>query len=188
MRTKFFFGMTVMLTTLVGITACDNEDDPVDNPGGIAVDKNLYGEWLLQGYGSDSNFTDAVFGHLILYEDGTLEGHIVNELKGNYTVNSHGEFAIKDCFYTMVYHLNQDYNFMEEQITEHNIKRFTLSDNELRLFYSSDEYLKFIKWNDDISKSVYPIPIDEEHFPDSVFRAKTQRVRNRCVHRLETIK
>ena len=133
-----------MLMTLAGMTACSNDENPVDNPEANAISNKLYGEWLLQGYGSDSNFTDVVHGHLILKEDGTFEGGIVNELFGTYTFNSNGEFTITECVSTMMYSDNHDYNFMEEQITGCKIKSFTLLDKELRLYYSSDEYLKFI--------------------------------------------
>lgn len=141
MKKGLIFWMCAVLLLVVGMTGCDNDDNPVDHP----VNVNLYGEWMLQGYGSDSNFTDAVHGHLILKEDSTFEGGIVNELFGTYTFNSNGEFTITECWGTMMYSVNHDYNFMEEQITECKIKSFRLLDKELRLYYSSDEYLKFLK-------------------------------------------
>ena len=32
MKARTFFGIMLMLMALVGMTACENEDNPVDNP------------------------------------------------------------------------------------------------------------------------------------------------------------
>jgi len=144
---KIFF-MMGMLLSLGLLCACSSDDDVVQSEESRA--QALYGKWQVLGYGSDDNFTAKENNwtehcFLIFKEDGSFEGWIDNDLIGTYTFKENGEFTVTRCGGTLVLSTNPHIVFMEEQVRERKIKSYKLLDNELRLFYSSSEYLMFRK-------------------------------------------
>lgn len=138
--------MLLVAATALSIQSC-NSDDDVQSEGSCTPP---YGKWLLLGYGSDKNYigkennwTENCF--LILQENGSLEGNIGNDFVGMYTFTVNGEFAIYNFRGSLDLFTNPHIVFIEDQICGCKIKSYKLSDNELKLFYSSSEYLKFRK-------------------------------------------
>ena len=109
-----------------------------------------YGNWLLLGYGSDENFTSKENNwipdyYLILDENGNLKGYISNDLLGTYTFKENGEFTVTSCGGSKDLSADPRINFMEDQVRGSHIKAYRVTNDELRLYYSADEYLKFRK-------------------------------------------
>ena len=136
-----------MLLSLGLFSACSSDED-VQSEESTA--QALYGKWLVLGYGSDDNFTAKENNwtndyFLILKEDGSLEGWIGNDLIGAYTFKENGEFTVTWCGGSKSLPTNPHIVFMEDQLRCRKIKSYKLSNDELKLFYSSSEYLLFRK-------------------------------------------
>ena len=143
MKKSFVIACWLLLAGVV-IAGCSSSDDEVGE-GRIPAP---YGNWLLLGYGSDDNFTGKENNwksdlYLVLDENGDLKGWIGNELFGTYTFNEDGEFTVTRCGGTKVLADNPHINFVEDQVRGCHIKSYRVTNEELRLYYSSDEYLKF---------------------------------------------
>jgi len=149
MKKAYIFIMMLIAITVLSILSCNSDSDN-DFKSEVNNTTALFGKWLLLGYGSDDNFigkesnwTDHCF--LVLKEDGKFEGKIGNEFIGTYTFKTNGEFDVTDCRGTCILFVNPHIVFMEEQVCDLKIKSYKLLDDELKLFYSSSEYLKFRK-------------------------------------------
>ena len=66
-----------------------------------------------------------------------------NYLIGSYTFKEDGEFKITSCGGSKIDIINRHANFIENQVRSRLIKSYRVTNEELRLYYSSDEYLKF---------------------------------------------
>lgn len=135
-------GIGMLLMTSLVVMSC-RSDDEKDIEQNVSA---LYGRWVLQGYVSKGNFisyenSGAGECYLILEKDGKFNGQFCNQLQGEYSSNKKGEFHILSCFSTQVWSTDSDLMFMEDQIMI--IRSFELEGNDLRLYYSTNDYLKF---------------------------------------------
>lgn len=144
-KVLIFVMLLLTAATALSIQSCNSDD--VQSKGSCTP---LYGKWLLLGYGSDKNYigkennwTEYCF--LILQENGSLEGNIGNDFVGMFSFTVNGEFAINNCRGSLNLSTNPHIVFIENQICGCKIKSYKLSKNELKLFYSSSEYLMFRK-------------------------------------------
>lgn len=64
-------------------------------------------------------------------------------MDGEYSFSREGEFLILSCISTLVLSTDSDLMFMEEQIGKKKIVSFEVDGNNLKLFYSKNDYLKF---------------------------------------------
>ena len=147
MRTKTFIGVVAMLMALVSLTAYGNETDA--NPT-----ESLYGEWWLVGWNDkgawlevDTNYVSHRHLSIELREnDYVMAYSMVNEifvglltLKGNEMIFD-GE---KRGLSTKVYGESVENIFFEDHICD--IKSYQLEGNQLRLYYTDDDYFVFTK-------------------------------------------
>jgi hypothetical protein len=157
MRTKTFIGVVAMLMALVSLTAYGNETDA--NPT-----ESLYGEWWLVGWNDkgawlevDTNYVSHRHLSIELREnDYVMAYSMVNEifvglltLKGNEMIFD-GE---KRGLSTKVYGESVENIFFEDHICD--IKSYQLEGNQLRLYYTDDDYFVFTKDFDNSEESHY---------------------------------
>lgn len=147
MKRKIFLvlGLMTLLTVDFTVISCGNNDDEVVTR---QANSEIYGRWMLEGYvdngiivSPDSCGTNNCY--LSLEEDGSFNGRICNWFQGEYTFNRNGDFRFTDCFGTQIMSLDPDLMFMEEQMAQ--IKSFRLEGDELRLYYSDKDYLRFTR-------------------------------------------
>lgn len=150
MKRKIFLVLGLMALLTVDFTAisCGNNDDEAVTNVTRQVSSEIYGRWMLEGYvdngiivSLDSCGTKNCY--LSLEKDGSFNGRICNWFQGEYTFNMDGDFHFTDCFGTQIMSLDPDLMFMEEQMTQ--IKSFRLEGDELRLYYSDKDYLRFTR-------------------------------------------
>jgi heat shock protein HslJ len=149
MKARTFISMMVMLITMVSMTACENEDNPVDIP----VDNKIIGTWSLYGFGTigedkvqevndklekwwlDKRFT------LVFMGDGTLKGQTwANEVLGEYKI--HGniiEFA--NLRTTLMAEQNDGEKYYNALLS---VTHFEIKGDQLLLYYNDQQnYLLF---------------------------------------------
>ena len=146
-RVVIFCQILLVAAMALCVQSCSSDDEV-----GTEINKipAPYGNWLLLGYGSDDDFTgmENIWARdcfLVLDEDGKFEGEICNNFFGTYIFKDSGEFSVTDCKGTLLLSTNPHVEFMEDQLCGGNIKSYRIINDELRLYYSADEYLKFRK-------------------------------------------
>ena len=146
-RVVIFCQILLVAAMALCVQSCSSDDEV-----GTEINKipAPYGNWLLLGYGSDDDFTgkENIWKNdyfLILDNNGNLEADFGNYLFGTYTFKENGEFTVISCMGSKSLSANPHINFMEDQVRNRNIKSYRVTNDELRLYYSADEYLKFRK-------------------------------------------
>ncbi len=164
MKTRTFIGMTLMLMTLVGMTACDNENE--DNPGSdkSSPTELLYGEWWLVGWNDggtwfevDTNYVCHQHLSIEIPKEGYVMGYsIVNDIFiGLLTLNGNEMIFGGDMRggMTEVGCSLMENNFFENHICD--IKAYQLDGKQLRLYYTDKDYFVFTKDFDDSEEFRY---------------------------------
>ena len=151
---KVFLFMLLMLS-LGMFSACSDTDDIAnssDGNVGEGVSKTaLCNTWVLVSYGNESNeVLKEAKGYtylLTFHSDGTYSGLAYgNEMGGKYKCNGK-EIQITNPDITQVYYVGSDPDqFYLEHLSD--VSTHTVSDTELRLYYSKDQYFKFRIKND----------------------------------------
>ena len=138
-RTFILVSVVMLLMSSLAVMSCGS-DDETENEENYSA---LYGKWALLGYVSNGNFVSNKYSgsYLLLQEDGIFNGEFCNQFSGKYSFSRDGEFQILDGYSTMVYSTDADIMFMEEQLI--NLRSFEIEGNILRLYYSTNDYLKF---------------------------------------------
>ena len=138
-RTFILVSIVMLLLSSLAVMSCGS-DDETENEENYSA---LYGRWALLGYVSNGNFVSNKYSgsYLLLQEDGIFNGEFCNQFSGKYSFSRDGEFQILDGYSTMVYSTDADIMFMEEQLI--NLRSFEIEGNILRLYYSTNDYLKF---------------------------------------------
>ena len=138
---KYYLVISVvmLLMSSLAVMSCGSDDETEKEENYSA----LYGRWALLGYVSNGNFVSSNYdkSYLSLQEDGVFIGQFCNEFSGKYSFSRDGEFHFLDCFSTQVMSTDADIMFMEEQLI--NLRSFEIEGNILRLYYSTNDYLKF---------------------------------------------
>lgn len=139
--------MLLVAAMALCVQSCSSDDEV-----GTEINKipAPYGNWLLLGYGSDDDFTgkENIWKNdyfLILDDNGNLEADIGQYLYGTYTFKENGEFTVTSCMGTKDEPTDPHIIFLIGQVKGRNIKSYRVTNDELRLYYSADEYLKFRK-------------------------------------------
>ena len=141
MKRKRIFKFLPLLLIVAGalfVASCSSDDDEV-NP-------LLLNEWVLVSYGNEPNEVlkeaRGYFYSITFHSDGTYSGRAYgNEMGGNYVYNGNG-IKIIDGDITAIYLVGSDPDkFFSEHL--HDVKTYTVSASELRLYYSDNQYFKF---------------------------------------------
>ena len=162
MRTKTFVGMMVMLMTLVGMTACENENNPIS--GNAKPQESLYGEWWLVGWNDggtwfevDTNYVCHRCFSIEIPEDGEVMAYSsANEIVvGLLTLNGNemifgGEG--RGCMTKVGCSLMEN-DFFEDHICD--IKAYQLDGKQVKLYYTDKDYFVFTKDFDDSEEHRY---------------------------------
>ena len=141
MKTKALLGLSLLFLTL--LSGCSSDDDDVNSA--------LCKTWLLVSYGNESNEVlkeaNGYYYIMTFQSDWTYTGRVYgNELYGKYTCKGKtikiepGVITQKDVDGSdpdkfFLYHLSDVYTY-------------TVTDKELRLYYSEDQYFKFRVYNE----------------------------------------
>ena len=138
-RNFILISVVMLLMSSLAFMSCGSDDETEKEENYSA----LYGRWALLGYVSNGNFVSNKYSgsYLSLQENGIFNGEFCNEFSGKYSFSRDGEFHILDCFSTKMYSTDADIMFMEDQLI--NIRSFEIEGNILRLYYSTNDYLKF---------------------------------------------
>ena len=141
MKTKALLGLSLLFLTL--LSGCSSDDDNVNSA--------LCKTWLLVSYGNESNEVlkeaEGYYYKLSFHPDGSFSGLAYgNGIYGYYTWKdneirldrimidkAYWEGSDPDKFF--LYHLSDVYTY-------------TVTDKELRLYYSEDQYFKFRVYNE----------------------------------------
>ena len=137
MKRKVLLMINVMLWFGL-FSACSSDDDDI-NP-------LLLNEWVLVSYGNESSEVikeaNGYYYSITFHSDGTYSGYAYgNQRDGKYECNGH-EIHFYDCVITALYVKDSDPdNFYLKHWRD--VNTYTVSDTELRLFYSINQYFKF---------------------------------------------
>lgn len=176
MKVKTFIGVLILLMALVGMTACDNDNNSVPNgpinpeskndtqaPDNPDVTESLYGEWWLVGWNDggtwtevDTNYVSHQHMSIEFKEDGNVVAwSMVNDITvGMLTLN--GKEMSWDTTWrgsTAVGCSVMENNFFEKYI--YGIKSYQLEGKQLKLFYTDNDYFVFTKDFDDSEEYRY---------------------------------
>lgn len=139
-QAKVFF--LFLLTTCL-FAACSSDDDNVNSL--------LCKTWLLVSYGNKSNEVlkeaEGYYYELTFHPDGTYSGLAYgNNMEGYYSCKGN---TIKIDF-GIITQLLVEGSDQDEFYLKHlfDVKTYTVTDTELRLYYSEDQYFKFRVYND----------------------------------------
>ena len=138
-RNFILISVVMLLMSSLAFMSCGSDDETEKEENYSA----LYGRWALLGYVSNGNFVSSNYNksYLSLQEDGIVNGEFCNEFSGKYSFSRNGEFHILDGITTQIWSTDSNLMFMEEQLI--NIRSFEIEGNNLRLYYSTNDYLKF---------------------------------------------
>lgn len=137
---KFLLSLGVLLS-LVMFVGCDNDDE----------DYRLYNTWILVSYINESDEVqkeaNGYYYQITFHPDGTYSGKAYgNDMWGEYKINGK-EISINYLFITQLYVEGSDPDkFFLKHLEK--IYTYTITDMELRLYYSEDQYFKFRIKND----------------------------------------
>ena len=127
----------VVLMMAVGMSSCSSDDD---------VNSLLLNEWILVSYGNETNEVvkeaNGYYYSITFLSDGTYSGRAYgNRMNGKYECNGQN-IKFFDGMITQVYNEGSD---PDKFFLEHgrDINFYTVTDKELRLYYSKDDYFKF---------------------------------------------
>ena len=166
MKARTIFGVMVMIMTLAGMTACSSTDLPVSDDNAEPTE-SLYGEWWLVGWNDNGTWfevdTNYVSHQHMSLEFQEYEENIyiwawsmVNEIYIGKLLNINGNELIMDkkgAGSTMVLGSLKENLFFEDHICD--IKSFQMTGNQLRLYYSDEDYFVFTKDFDDSEERYY---------------------------------
>ena len=152
--------MTVILATLLGMTACDNEENSISNNANAR--ESIYGEWRLVGWYDqgtwfevDTNYVSHRSLSIEIPEEGVPIAHsLVNEIYlGELTVDGNELHFGAGRGQTKVGCDMMESVFFENHI--YDIKSYQLEGNLLRLYYSDADFFVFTSNFDDSEDFVY---------------------------------
>lgn len=145
-----FFGMLVVLMSLVSVTARGNENYANQDSGDTNASELIYGEWWLVGWsdkGTWVNVDKKYVGHHSLSIEIPKEGYVMaysmaNEIfVGLLTLNGNEMVFGDGGGSTKVYCSLEENLFFEDHICD--IKSYQLEKNQLKLYYTDDDYFLF---------------------------------------------
>ena len=150
-----------MLMVLAGMTACSNENEDNPGSGNDSAMESLYGEWWLAGWNDGGTWfevdTNYVSHQHLSIEFREIEEDIyffawsmVNEMYIGKLLTVNGNELILDkegAGSTMVLGDIKENLFFEKYICD--IKSYQLEGNQLRLYYTDNDYFVFTKDFDD---------------------------------------
>lgn len=148
---KVLFILGVLLP-LGMFSACSSDDDTTDSIEGpiVNTDKespfSLYNQWVLVSYGNESNeVLKEAKGYYYLisfHSDGTYSGKAYkNEMGGEYTCKEKMIKISHPSITKMFWEGADPDQFFLEHFSD--VYTYTITDTELRLYYSEDQYFKF---------------------------------------------
>ena len=153
---KVFLLMGVLLS-LGLFYACSNTDDIANNSDGniegdgVSKTMSLCNTWVLVSYGNESNEvlkeSKGYYYQITFHPDGTYSGLAYgNEMGGNYKCKGKEiQINLGDITQKDVVGSDSD-QFYLEHLSD--VSTYAVSDTELRLYYSKDQYFKFRIKND----------------------------------------
>lgn len=137
MMRKVLFVIVVLLS--VGMfCACSNPDDEAPLV--------LLNQWVLVSYGSESNEVlkeaKGYYYLITFHRDGTYSGKAYgNKIVGSYEcIGNHFKFIDGNITQLDVVGADPDKFFLEHL---YDVYTYTITETELRLYYSKDQYFKF---------------------------------------------
>lgn len=141
-RNYILISVVMLLMSSLAVMSCGSDDETEKEENYSA----LYGRWVLLGYVSNGNIVSHENSgtgdcYLILDKDENFNGKFCNWFQGKYSFSRNGEFHILDGITTQIRSTDSNLMFMEEQLI--NIRSFEIEGNNLRLYYSTNDYLKF---------------------------------------------
>ena len=140
MKTKTLLGLSLLFLTLM--TGCSSDDDNVNSA--------LCKTWLLVSYGNESNEVlkeaEGYYYKLSFHPDWTLSGLAYgNRMYGYYSWKDN-EIQISRIMMELKYVIGSDPDkFFRQHLRD--VYSYTVTDTELRLYYSEDQYFKFRVYN-----------------------------------------
>lgn len=138
MRDRFFVLFSVLFLLGIVFVACSSDD--ASSP--TLLDK----QWVLVSYKTESNEvlkeTEGYYYLITFHSDGTYSGKVYgNEMEGEYVCKGN-KIKISCAYITKVYYEGADPDvFFQEHLSD--VYFYTVTDTELRLYYSVDQYFKF---------------------------------------------
>ena len=134
-KVLFILGVLLSLGLFCG---CSNSDDTTDSV--------LYNQWVLVSYGNESNEVlkeaNGYYYMITFHRDGTYSGIAYgNKMEGTYKC-IWDSFKFIDGIITQLYVEGADPDrFFLKHL--YDIYTYKITDTELRLYYSEDQYFKF---------------------------------------------
>ena len=155
MKSRIFIGKMLMLMLLIGMTACNNMENPVEIPKENDFhdfSKAIGVTWQLYGFGTvgedeiqkakpekgDKEWRKGEQYTISFNEDGTLEGHTFsNDLHGTYRIDGNA-LLIVDLWATEVGELYDGYRF-HEALYSPLTHIFEIRSDQLLIYYNEGQ-------------------------------------------------
>ena len=147
MKTKrLFIYLALLLMLVLGAVGCSSSDDEEVEKKEYEYPSALCKAWVLVSYGNESNEvlkeSEGHYYEITFCSDGTLTGlAYYNEIVGRYRCEGN-KITIDHFGMTKRYHEGSDPDeFFKEHLSD--VSTYSVTNTELRLYYSKDEYFKF---------------------------------------------
>ena len=156
MKKKLFVLIGVLLTA-ISVNSCSSDNDTSENSdipnmeSPSLLSSLLYNTWVLVSYGDESNEVlkevKGYYYQITFRPDGTYSGKAYgNDMWGEFSLMASG-IQISHPFITKVDWEGSDPDkFFLQHLSD--VSTYSITDTELRLYYSKDQYFKFRTKND----------------------------------------
>lgn len=137
---KLVFIISVLIAAFC-ISGCSKDEEVL----------SLYKTWILVSYGNESNEVlkeaEGYYYQITFRPDGTYSGRAYgNEMGGDYKCKGKEIQISHPCMTKFDYEGSDPDSFFHEHFAD--VYTYTVTDMELKLFYSKDQYFKFRIKND----------------------------------------
>ena len=152
MKNKLFYLISVLLLMFVSLNSCSRDNDTSENSDIPNIETPsllsslLYNTWVLVSYGNESNEVlkevKGYYYQITFRPDGTYSGKAYgNDMWGEFSLMASG-IQISHPEITKVDWEGSDPDkFFLQHLSD--VSTYSITDTELRLYYSKDQYFKF---------------------------------------------
>jgi len=136
MKKYFFFVLCTMLAGLL-MTGCSSDDED---------SASLYNTWVLVSYGNESNEVlkevKGYYYQITFRPDGTYSGKAYgNDMWGEFSLMASGIQISHPGITKVDWEGSDPDKFFLQHLSD--VSTYSITDTELRLYYSKDQYFKF---------------------------------------------
>ena len=157
MKNKLFYLLSVLLLMFVSLNSCSRDNDTSENSDISNIESPsmlsslLYNTWVLVSYGDESNEVlkegKGYYYQITFRPDGTYSGKAYrNDMWGEFSLMASGIKISHPGITKVDWEGSDPDQFFLQHLSD--VSTYSITDTELRLYYSKDQYFKFRTKND----------------------------------------